>query len=49
MPFWPIVSDLLTEFDLLELTNDPGSHHKRDEKRRHRRIDDPKTLVPKNV
>jgi hypothetical protein len=49
MPLRPIVANLLTELNLLQFADDPGSHHKRDQKRRDRRIDNPEALVPKDV
>ena len=45
----PYRANLLAELDFLQFADDPGGHHKRDQKRRDRRIDNPEALVPKDV
>jgi hypothetical protein len=44
-----VIADLLPKFDILEFADQPGGEHKRDQERRHRRIDDAEALVPKDV
>lgn len=49
VPLRPVVANLLAEFNLLQFPDDPGRHHKGDEKRGDRCVDDPETLIAKDV
>jgi len=49
MALGAIVTDLLAQFDFLQLADEPGGENKRDEERRHRRINDAEALIAEDV
>jgi hypothetical protein len=44
-----VIPYLLAELNLLQLADQPGGQDERDEKGRHRGVNDPKTQIPKDV
>ena len=45
----PVISYLLTELDLLQLPDHPGGQDEGNEERRHCSINNPETLIPKDI